>query len=237
MTSATPDDSDPARLDADQALVDELRRQQFRGRSWDLFAEALATYGLKVMGPWISTLLIFRRCASKGMPIQVPELLVEQGFDGLTDQDVEDLVFETVGLALKGFRDNVLEPGGWSPTGGASLTTYFIGQCLIQFPGVFRRWWRDNQHRWDTVSLDDPAIDTIDRDGSSWPDWGAKETVDLDALCAYITDHRARRVVALRIYGFSSAEAAEILGTTTKAVESLLYRLRRRAAGEGGGEV
>jgi len=29
---------------------------------------------------------------------------------------------------------------GWDPARGAQLTTYFIGQCLFQYPNVFRRW-------------------------------------------------------------------------------------------------
>jgi hypothetical protein len=34
----------------------------------------------------------------------------------------------------------------WDPKKGASIKTFFIGQCLIRFVNVYNRW-RDNDRR------------------------------------------------------------------------------------------
>ncbi len=47
---------------------------------------------------------------------------------------------EVVTVALAPFRDEVLLPGLWDPAKGASLTTYFVGQCILRFPNVYRSW-------------------------------------------------------------------------------------------------
>lgn len=44
----------------------------------------------------------------------------------------------TVVNALGAFLDIALKKGNWSPTKGASLKTYFIGQCKIQFANVYK---------------------------------------------------------------------------------------------------
>jgi hypothetical protein len=53
-----------------------------------------------------------------------------------------------VPCALAGFRQNALIESGWTCEGGASITTYFMGACLYDFPNEFRRYWASEQlHR------------------------------------------------------------------------------------------
>ena len=52
------------------------------------------------------------------------------------------LALDTTVDALTFFRDRVLREGRWSFDGGATLTTYFIGACILTFPNVFRLWQR-----------------------------------------------------------------------------------------------
>ena len=60
----------------------------------------------------------------------------------------------------------------WDPAKGASLTTYFVGQCKRQFPNVYRSWHSREQRRRDfpmtvqlggslTETLRDPATITV----------------------------------------------------------------------------
>ena len=47
---------------------------------------------------------------------------------------------ETTAKALVFFRDQVLLGKRWNVNAGATVTTYFVGACLLAFPNVFRRW-------------------------------------------------------------------------------------------------
>ncbi|WP_199443573.1 hypothetical protein [Umezawaea beigongshangensis] len=42
--------------------------------------------------------------------------------------------------ALRVFHRYALVGEGWSAEGGASLRTFFVGDCLRAFPTVYRRW-------------------------------------------------------------------------------------------------
>jgi hypothetical protein len=54
--------------------------------------------------------------------------------------DALELSCETVAEAIRCFRERVLIPGKWDPTRKASLRTFFVGQCILQFPNIYRRW-------------------------------------------------------------------------------------------------
>jgi len=41
---------------------------------------------------------------------------------------------------LRYFIGEVLKPGKWDYRRGATLKTYFIGACLLQFANVFHLW-------------------------------------------------------------------------------------------------
>lgn len=43
-----------------------------------------------------------------------------------------------VGAALVQFRDQPLPGTGWHPNGGADLTTYLIGGCVLLYNNEFR---------------------------------------------------------------------------------------------------
>ena len=119
-----------ARLVADYDLLTEVMFESFQGPAWDKMAKRLVAYGLVVIKSWLRRGVIFNRCVEKGFG-GIPN--AQHG--GITDEDdVMGLANETVWLAVLAYRDKVLIPGRWDPRKGANLTTYFIGQCLIQFP-------------------------------------------------------------------------------------------------------
>lgn len=125
------------RLLADRALLDELMLAQYKGREWEAFATRMVRYAISVLRGWVRNGKIFVLCAQRKRP--VPHM------GRISASDVEDLVQDTVGDALLKFRDNVLVPGRWDSTRGATLATFFIGQCLLQFPNHYRLWWRQGR--------------------------------------------------------------------------------------------
>lgn len=123
------------RLAADGDLVLTLQLHGYVGPKWDYVATELARYGIAVISGWMRRNLILARCR-------------ERGSGGLQDlgrpfdaDEIEEMAGETVGKALYHFRRDVLMRHRWSPSGGASLRTFFIGQCLMRFANIYRRWW------------------------------------------------------------------------------------------------
>jgi hypothetical protein len=125
---------DQERLAADNDLVQTLAFGSFGGSEWEYFSTELAKYRMAVIGGWMRRGMIFQRCKSRGFG-GLPEL----GRD-FTDDEVDELTGETISKALFHFRRDVLMKQKWDYRKGATLRTYFVGQCLIRFANIYRRW-------------------------------------------------------------------------------------------------
>jgi hypothetical protein len=199
----------------------------FEGDDWDYFEQELAKYGIAVMGGWLRTGLISSRYAARvfgGLPEMTREF---------EPDEVEELTYETVSKALFHFRRDVLMKHAWDYRKGATLRTFFVGQCLSRFANIYRRWWR-NEARNNHLLADPDDLVRLDRrrDGV---DQRAVDGVLAEGLLADMKDPRVRAAMRLTAAGRSQAEIAGILGVTEKAVERMLYnervRLKKRMAG------
>lgn len=238
-----------AQLEADVDLVTRLMYGGFTGRDWQECAERLAGYGLMVLTAWVITGRIMQRCLEKGYgPLE--------GSSAIRNQDAaEELAGETVAVALEKFRDTVLARGKWDPNRGASLRTFFIGQCLIRFPNVYRRWLTENRARAkdrEVISLENlPQGPEGSRDldevgelasgglegrpaikfGLPVPDDNpARHAVDRVEARRWLnqipTDDQA--IFTLTADGLEQEEIALLLGRRETAVRSKVFRTRKR---------
>ncbi len=205
-----------ARLQGDRDLVDRLMWRGYAGRDWDLFARTLAEYGFPVTRSWLRSAKIFAKCAD----VRLGGLMRRP----MSDDDVAEVSMETVAVAIRGFRDTVLIPGRWDPSRGASLKTFFIGQCVLRFPNVYRRWvseqsWFKGQS---AVGVVRTELDEVRAAQDPVVDLQVKRAVKLA---------RANPDLAIRALaglGETHKEIAAQLGMTAKAVEMRLYRQRGR---------
>jgi RNA polymerase sigma factor (sigma-70 family) len=137
------------------------------------------------------------------------------------------LAEDTVVIALHKFRDTVLIPHRWKPERGATLRTFFIGQCLIRFPNVYRQWLTErhggaqrldplDENTWVVSDVSSPVEQQMVRD------------TRLEQLLEQAPEERTRRVLQLLAEGYTQKEIAEDLATTAKAVERLIHRHRQR---------
>jgi hypothetical protein len=207
-----------ARLAADQDLVWQAQLERFAGPVWEQLSTALAEYGYAVMDAWIRTGKVFRHCREKNIKVGRPPE------DGFGHADVEELMTATVGDALTTFR-NVLATGRWDPTKGATLTTFFIGQCLIQFPTVYQNWSRTIKRDIDlhaALAASPPNLEHLD------PAATFELNADAAELLNQISDPLTREIVRLKLDGWSQAEISEALGISAGVIEGRLYRLRRK---------
>lgn len=92
----------------------------------------------------------------------------------------------------------------WRANGGASLKTYFIGRCLMEFPDAYLRW-RRSERPSGNVNLCDAVAD----DGRH-----ADDPADLAVASARIDELlnvETRVMFELQQRGYSLAEVAEML--------------------------
>lgn len=205
------------RLFEDQRLIQVLAAHDFGGPNWERFQAALARYGVQVLGAWLGNGTIFRRCEDRGLPTLGPRRL--------SAEDRQEITELTVAESIALFRKKALRAGGWDPERGASLKTYFIGRCLLQFPRNYEKWLRDEQPL-DTV----PDIEMLEHaDLGPGPEALAEGRLVLAAaLQATPALMKVARVFVLQEAGYGQAEVAKRLGLTIGAVESLLYRHRQK---------
>ena len=210
---------------ADRALVAELAAAGFAGPVFDVVETELAAYGIAVMMAWTRTGQIFSRCAAKGRPLRAlpPEWT-------WTWDDRLEIAIETTARALRYFIDEVLKPGKWDHQGGATLKTFFVGSCLLQFPNVFEAW-ATEQRRW--ARLHDGGKTLDDAVGRGDPEWAdptgdaAVRRCTAEEVLAGIPDPRTRQAAWL-VFGHEAShdEAGAAVGLSAGGVEGRLYRLR-----------
>jgi hypothetical protein len=213
------------RMAGDVDLVTDLALQGYAGPLWDYFSNELAKYGFAVIASWIGRGMIFERCKSKGFG-GLPA--IERPF---TDDENGELTNETVAKALSHFRTDVLMKRKWDHRRGATLRTYFIGQCLIRFPNIYRRWLAgENRNRY-LVTEDDDLLDAM-HGKSTGPEAQAVAGVTSSHAMSTVKRSQVRKVMHLRAEDWTHAEIAELLRVTEKAVERMLAnerdRLRKR---------
>lgn len=218
------------RLAGDRELAVALRANGYRGRDYELFANEIAKYGWAVIRGWIYRGQIRGEVKRKGFGALEPDPR-----PGAMIEDAESLADETVVLALSAFRDKVLVPGKWDPAKGASLRTFFVGQCLLQFSNVYKRWRREELRSYAEPQAP-PSTDWADEfeaDPSTTVAPDASEMAhvkdELRRAFGSIKDERVRSAFYLSVtHGFTHAEIGEKLGMTAKAVESAIARARQQ---------
>ncbi|MGW5049770.1 hypothetical protein [Actinokineospora sp. NPDC004072] len=232
-----------AELLADASLVDRLRRDGFRGPAYEIFTVVLTGYGLPVTRAWIRRGQIFRLVADRGRPVRSPDGVRAHLAGPAGDDDRQELALETVAAALRSFREHALVPGLWSPAGGASLTTFFAGSCVLEFPNVFRAWLvKEYEPRRQLLPLDRPVQDNrallhVDPASAMAPAELAITAVQFGDALAAATDPRLREALLRLVHtGAEYSDIAVQVGMTEAALKMAISRYRKkvRAAREGG---
>lgn len=215
------------RLAEDYNLVSGLALNGFTGPKYEIFQTELARYGQAVIGGWMRRGLIFARCRERGYGG-----LPEAPTGALDDRDtVDELTGETVAKALVHFRTDVLLTGRWDYRKGASLRTFFIGQCLMRFPNIYRAWFNAEARRGDLVG-DQATLDILERRTVPSVDTlVADHDVAVSALRG-VRDPRVQRAMLLTAQDLPQSAIAEDLGVSEKTVERMIAnerdRIRRR---------
>lgn len=218
-TQAADVDEYERRLRADHELIQDLQWDGYAGRRWEIFAEALVAYGYQVMLAWIRRGEVFGKCAAHGLKGLTPRLE-----SGISLQDARHLAQDSVAEAIVRFRDRVLKPRRWSPQGGASLKTFFVGQALIQFVPIYKTWVRTMIRESPSGLVPEEADQLTQRSTEEI----AVARVEADRVLRFTPDLVAAGILVLTALGYAQQEIAELQELdSAKAVEARLYRLRK----------
>lgn len=220
-----------AELQADNELLNRIMWADYAGPEWDLLADRLIAYGYAVFFAWLRKGSIFQRCEQRGVQLRRTERSRDRA-------EATSLAGETVTLSVVKFRETVLIPRVWRPDGGASLETFFVGQCLIRFPNIYRRWLKENgwggadaldniAERRAHVADAHQVLRSNNRDGEP----GASH--ELDAHLDLAPDELTRSILGYVADDFTYEEIALLLDTTVGAIKSRLYRLRQLQRKDG----
>ncbi|MFE3584522.1 sigma-70 RNA polymerase sigma factor region 4 domain-containing protein [Streptomyces vinaceus] len=220
------------RLVADAARVAQVRKEGFRsdGPRYRELHDELWVYGWRVMRAWMRDGTVIARCRLKGFRFPAPYTEVEEMMQRV---DVRDEIAHTcVSKAVESFLSDLEKEDFWDAHQGATLRTYFIGRCLMLFGDAYRKWASPYRRRLEA------AADGIWRGIAPVPDrqvpgLSFDEMITLQesltqilrgaskedrAICRLILTHDA-----------TQEQIAKQLGTTRKAVERRMAKLRARA--------
>lgn len=226
-----------ARRERDHEKISDLALRGFDGPEYEMFASELCAYGYPVIMAWIRRGLIYKLCTEKGRPISASE--AERATLNESYEDRLELAMDTTARAMTYFRSEVLLKNKWTFHGGATLTTYFVGACLLAFPNEFRRW-QGERARWNKAlavgqlrypettaeQLHSPQIAhrLVGHAGSDPADTVVARAYLMAELRAM--SEETAQAAALVLDGLSHDEIGAQLGISARAVEALLYRYR-----------
>jgi hypothetical protein len=210
------------RLAGDADLVATLSAAGFAGPDYDWVRDELVRYGVAVLAGWLKRGAIRGKCLEKRLR-GVPED-VDREFDYDT---AYELAGESVARALDPFREKVLIAGRWDPRKGASLKTFFVGQCLIQFVQVAKAWTRHELPSFEQHRELDPNEHLSGRTRSVEDD-----VIEAQAAATALADVprlEARKALVMQSLQYTVPQIAAALGMTVKAVERMLEHARKNA--------
>lgn len=207
-------------------LLEEMAAEDWRGPRSEAFASDLWIFGWDVIRGLVGS----GRIGS--IPATLPALVLppEAWFVlGDSTEEREQVVLDTLIKTIPTFIRS-LEAGRYEPKRGASLETFFVGACGIQFRDVAKSW-HTRQHRRQY------ELGAFDWDGvfGGMPSADVERRIDMRRLVAAILKDVSpqQRIVLVHclLEGRSHGEVAEMMGVTSRSVEGHLYRARSAAYG------
>ncbi|MFI5501074.1 hypothetical protein ACIA5E_18605 [Nocardia asteroides] len=224
---------------ADADMLELLRFLGVKGPLWDRFTEPLLDYAAQVLDVWVANRKVYQELWRLNVPLCVHE---DEKRRLSVDADYrEELVDNAIADAVVKLRTEILAGKGWNPTGGASLSSYFVGKCAIAFADALVKGLRWERHRSEGGLRDfdagaDDLFEVLTEPRSAelrQPllfDAPEQRAVDNDTIRTHLgaLDPDDRDLVWWKVNNYTTGEIAEFTGKTIKAIERRWFRLKRK---------
>lgn len=210
-------------LRADQLLVEAVLQEGPGGPRHRALEDALIRYSVAVLRHLLASGRVADTATRLGRP-PTPH----DAWRDFTEDDRQEFAMEMIARALPAFNTAVFEDRRWAPGREASLKTYFVNECILQFARLQRQWLEGRQATRPTGLEIDPKSDVVTPDPA---DTVIKQD-EVRRLLSQIEDERLRELLMLRGAGWSATKAANMVGLPPKAAEDRLARFRKRLEDE-----
>lgn len=207
-------------LASDAELVEYYRSLNFHGREWEEFVNELYIYGIARISILLASGAIFTK-ASK-----LTRRNVWHAHGRIQDRDRQELVNDSVSAALRAFTTKGIKDGGWSPSGGASLNTYFINACMISFTDVYRAWRKTQLNHLPEVALE--GFDQVEARAVAATHGPNDADLELLGTAMDRMEKDEIDIFTNIAQGYTYEEIAAKLGKSERAIEGRIYRARRK---------
>lgn len=225
------------RLQNDARLIEVLREDGFEGPRYDKVVERLTAYAWPTMVKWCGTGEIFRRTAGVGRPL--PRHLVASDWSA---DDRFEVSTDSVINGLAVFREYGLIAGRWQVSGGASLTTYYMGAVIRAFVPVYKAWFKGR--RIGQAELRRSGVDDETDPMAAIPDQRAVDPYraaathdEIRRILPMVKDGKTLESLVWYAAGCTQEQAAQRVGLTRKALERRTHRLRNAINESGAGRL
>ena len=210
----------------DQQRLDALAATGFTGPTYHGFSDDLWQHALPILKSKMRSGEIFTMCSDKNVVLDPTS--DERAVLHSSIEDRDALAVDTIAAAIRQFRVTLME-GGWKPSGGASVETYFIGACVLAFGDVFRKWARTRRRHLAQI-LQNTEVDTLAAQliSKALDPEQAAVTRDTVEIILRKSTPQTRMICALIMRDIPFSEIAEQIGITERAVEGKMRRLRLR---------
>jgi hypothetical protein len=244
-----------AQLEELAQMKDRLDQQQQVEQVLFELANSTIKNGREILGPeyhrlfddlWVYAWRVMKALIRKNMVGQIYRRYTGgPGWNPISPEDLvvlahseaerDALALDVIAIAVPAFRRNALLRQQWSASGGASLRTWFIGTCVLNFPRAYKKWTRARGTHLREVAtgrgldLDIVATTLTDlavarRDDLPEMVWQREQLRQLLAVAQPMT----LTILGLLMQGLTHVEVADALRLTPKQIESRLRSLRQR---------
>ena len=213
--------ADPVLLAADVKAWEVAATAGFSGPVYDHLIDRIIRHALPIMRRGLASGVIFRWCVDRNSQVKL-----WAPHDWCVG-DRKELALDVVAEATLRFHNAALTGIGWLPHGGATLSSYFLGLCIDEFPNQFRLWLRARQRaQREANALEDPAAQ-INVPGTRDPLAAVEISEEFRRRLGRLPHDQCEAIV-LQALGYTLEEIADRTGSTPKAVEGRIYRGRKR---------
>lgn len=209
---------------ADQKLVEAFAASGFTGPLYADFSAEMVRYGLSVAEAWLYSGHIFTLLAARGIRLNASAW--ESQCLRSDPEAIGGIADIAVAMAWHKFEERALRGGEWKATGGAALSTYFMGRVIYEVPGPFRQWRRqlhqDARHDLHRHLPSDRFRQGLDPAVQAADDCAMRMVLDLLPTLQ-------QQVVLLKTAGYDHGQIAEALALSSpRAVEGHVRRAKEK---------
>jgi hypothetical protein len=142
------------------------------------------------------------------------------------------LSIDVISRTVKDFRESAIIKGGWKAyEAGASVRTYFIGSCALNFPRAYAKWSADRGGRVAGVARANGIdLDAVGEHIAARVPDPSSVAADRDDLRRMIDKAQpmTKVILGLLTESMSQIQIAAELRMTVRAVEGRMYRFRQK---------